>query len=323
MPDLHTVVRGVPVVRWDPLRPHPDGPRRVSNFGDLLGPLIIRELLGRVPVVVPDRRRLVAVGSVLHFARPGDVVWGSGVNGKMPPVALGAGDLDVRAVRGPLTRAALALAGMEPGDVIGDPALLIPELVPDLVHRAGGARTRDVTIIPNLNDRKDHRNDPRAVDPTAPLLEVLRAIAESRLVVASSLHALIVADALGVDAVPLASRAEHPFKYADHYAGTGRREVLPARTVEDALASSPPPPLSLDLMPLRRSFPLDLWDVEASHDRTRASSATPPARPRCTAAEEADRHASEETLARWLEAFGRPPEPWRFRTAAASADERA
>ena len=49
---------------------------------------------------------------------------------------------------------------------------------------------------------------PGFVNPLAPLWEVIRHIAQSEFVVASSLHGIIVAEALGVPVRPLGSRAE-------------------------------------------------------------------------------------------------------------------
>jgi pyruvyltransferase len=311
VPDHHSIVRGVPVVRWDPVRRGPSGPRRVGNFGDLLGPLIVRALVGGVPVVGPRRARLVAVGSILHLSRPGDVVWGAGVNGKMPLRLVDPARLDVRTVRGPLTRAVLEGLGVPVGPALGDPGLLVSDVFPDLPDRAVRRPRRDVTIIPNLNDRSAFRDDPRSVDPTAPVSEVVRAVAESRVVVASSLHALVVADALGVDARPLASIAEHPFKYADHYAGTGRPGALPARDVPAALMSDGPGPAVVDLDALRACFPHDLWaprrpaaeEARVPSPRPPAVGTDPPPWPPEDAA---------AVLDAWLARAGRLPEPHRF-----------
>ncbi|GAA0958518.1 polysaccharide pyruvyl transferase family protein [Frigoribacterium faeni] len=302
MPDHHTVVRGVRVVRWDPSRPGPAGPRRVGNFGDLLGPLVVRSLLGDVPVAAPSSRRLVAVGSILHLSRPGDVVWGAGVNGKMPLHLRDPAGLDVRSVRGPLTRALLAAHGVDVPSVFGDPGLLVADAVPDLHDAAARSPRRDVTIVPNLNDRAAFRDDPRAIDPTGPVHDVLRAIAESRIVVASSLHGLVVADALGIDARPLVSRSEHPFKYADHYAGTGRPEVRAAADVDAALAGDGTGPAVVDLEALRAAFPADLWtDPPAPRGRDRRMHD-----PAAETVSDAERARADEVLSAWVGSSGTP-----------------
>ena len=80
------------VICWNPRQRLGTGPisrrissfRRIRNFGDLLGPVIVDRIHRRL--ALGDGRsasqRLLTVGSVLREARVGDVVWGSGVNGK-------------------------------------------------------------------------------------------------------------------------------------------------------------------------------------------------------------------------------------------------
>jgi pyruvyltransferase len=98
------------------------------------------------------------------------------------------------------------------------------------------------------------------LNPQRPLGEVIRTIAESELIVGSSLHALIVAEALSVPAVGVVSAVEHPFKYADYYGGTGRPGVRLAETVAEALSGrfAVPAP-QWDPLPLLDAFPADLW----------------------------------------------------------------
>jgi pyruvyltransferase len=235
-------------------------PRRVDNFGDLLGPLIVDRLRRRLglPADGPrrDGRRLLAVGSILHFARPGDVVWGSGVNGKIP--VEGFPPLDVRAVRGPRTAQRLRAAGAEVPEVFGDPALLIPHLWSDdelgVRRRTGGT-----VFVPNLHDLGAFPSE--SLDPRGGALEKVAAIASAERVVASSLHGMVVADAFGVPLLPVASRAEPPFKYQDYFEGTGRElpELFPdwRAAVADGGLRVPPPAWRHE--PLLAAFPADLW----------------------------------------------------------------
>lgn len=74
-----------------------------SNVGDRLSRIILSSMLGQRDRTLPDkrdrRRRLVVVSSVLHFARAGDTVWGSGLNGKISADRYSFHPLDVDAVR--------------------------------------------------------------------------------------------------------------------------------------------------------------------------------------------------------------------------------
>jgi pyruvyltransferase len=250
-------VAGVDVAAWNPVRatnrwgrPALRG-RPVDNFGDLLGPLIVRELvteLGLGPA--PTRQRLLAIGSVLHFGRPGDVVWGAGRNAKAGPPLAG---LDVRAVRGPRT------AADYPGVVVGgDPALLLGGLRPDL--RVDPADRSGIAVVPNLNELAEVRDRRAVLSPRAPLARVLRTIAHSELVVGSSLHGIIVAEALGVPARAVRAVAEPAFKYEDYYLATGRDpDEVVAGSVAEALERGGAPAPVWDPAPLLRAFPTELW----------------------------------------------------------------
>lgn len=251
---------GVDVAAWNPVRRTGRWgrgtpiARPLRNFGDLLGPFVVRELVAQLGLgYAATPRRLLSVGSILHFARAGDVVWGSGLNAKEPDLADG---VDVRAVRGPRTGERF------PGvPVTGDPALLLGGLRPELVvppeARSG------IVIVPNLNELAGIRDRGRVVNPRAPLEKVLRRIAASELVVGSSLHGLVVAEALGVPARAVRSEAEPALKYEDHYLATGRdpRDVV-AASVEEAIerGGAPAPDWSPDA--LLESFPADLWTGE-------------------------------------------------------------
>ena len=116
--------------------------RRINNFGDLLGPLIVARILAKHrvdPTWAPRDRRLLSVGSVLHFARDHDVIWGTGVNGKKDPDSdYLFSTLDVRAVRGPRTRDFLSSRGVTSPAIFGDPVLLLPLLAPRAGQLLGG-----------------------------------------------------------------------------------------------------------------------------------------------------------------------------------------
>ncbi|MCU1580189.1 MAG: polysaccharide pyruvyl transferase family protein [Rhodoglobus sp.] len=258
-------VRGVEVAYWDPVRSTgPWGaparfPRPIRNFGDLLAPRIVRALVRELGLGAADApRRLLSIGSILHFGREGDVVWGSGVNAKVGQ-AVSAG-LDIRGVRGPRTQAALAKAlGMPGAAILGDPGLLLGALEPGLIVPAG-RRRHAASIIPNLNDLATLTSRRQVVNPRWPIGNVLRRIANSRLVVGSSLHGIVVAESLGVPARVVRTGAEDRLKYEDYYLSTGRDpDDAIARTVDDALAAGGVAPPAWDPLPMLSAFPLDLW----------------------------------------------------------------
>jgi pyruvyltransferase len=235
--------------------------RRVNNFGDLLGPLLIERILAMHkvdPCAAVSKRRLLSVGSVLHFARDHDVIWGSGVNGKVANNAYLFRELDVRAVRGPRTRAFLTGRGVVVPEVFGDPALLLPHVMPELA-RCAEVKRYSLTVIPNFNDFSAYAPDPARFDPCAPLDACLRRIAQSEFVVGSSLHAVVVAESLGIPARLVASALESPFKYQDYYASTGRPNAVTAPSVEAAIRMGGERAPTFDPEPLLHAFPFDLW----------------------------------------------------------------
>ena len=80
-------VGGVHAFQWNPLREVDGETQLLNNFGDLLGPVVVELVLESIApgtrLEQTPERRVVSVGSVMHFARPRDVVWGTGINGKV------------------------------------------------------------------------------------------------------------------------------------------------------------------------------------------------------------------------------------------------
>lgn len=182
-------------------------------------------------------------------------MWGAGVNGKVAaPLEIG---LDIRAVRGPYSRCALLAAGNRVPDVFGDPALLVPTLWPEL-SEAHERRSGGVLVVPNLHEF-DRFDTTDRISATDPFWSVVWAIASAEFVCGTSLHALIIADALGIPSRPIRSRVEHPIKYIDYYAGTGRAAITFAESVDDALRLGPIAPPRFDPKALVAAFPLDAW----------------------------------------------------------------
>lgn len=262
------------IFHWNPRKPVFPGRlgrliplrRRVNNFGDLLGPRIVRLLMqqrGAVDLGLEAPRRLFSVGSVLHFAADDDIVWGSGVNGKVSQSSLGFERLDVRAVRGPRTAAILRDKGIAVPEVYGDPALLLRDLDQDFAGWSLDKRHK-ITIVPNLNDLSTLGRTADVLDPRGRVDDCLERIARSEVVVASSLHGIILGELAGAKVVPFRATREHIFKYDDYYEGTGRARPEFAPDLDSALdlaagaASVSDPLKNWDARALLDAFP---WDA--------------------------------------------------------------
>lgn len=263
----------VDVFSWDPVRAAEGEKfgRTTRNFGDVLGRYLVERIVdrrglidGSPPASDELTRRLFAVGSILHFASQGATVWGAGVNFKMRRrLNSFAATLDVRAVRGPVSARVLERAGCQVQRVFGDPILLLPYFLPEATQWRV-LRGDDVLVVPNLNDlafMSDRANalGLRVLDPTGPTEHLLKRIATAGLVIGSSLHAVVVADSIGVPARLVKSGSEHVLKYKDYLAGSGRSSTRIATTLEEALAMGPHREPMFSAEALLDSFPFDLW----------------------------------------------------------------
>ncbi|QAU48691.1 polysaccharide pyruvyl transferase family protein [Bradyrhizobium guangzhouense] len=234
------------------------------NFGDYLSLVVVEQQLRRSGYTLADetsrQARMFAIGSVLHYARNDDVIWGSGINGRQGQNDLNrrVQTLDIRAVRGPRTQEILRRRGLSVPDIFGDPALLLPRLFPDRFQRRG---VRPWIFVPNLHDLNMIDHGPaNVVSPLGSWNRRIEAILEAELVLASSLHGLIVAEAYGIPAryVRL-SDGEAEFKYRDYYEGTGRFDVEFASSLEEGREMGGAAPLSFKHDSLMDAFPIDLW----------------------------------------------------------------
>ena len=87
-------------------------------------------------------------------------------------------------------------------------------------------------------------------------------IYNSKLIISSTLHGIILAEAYGVPAIMLNKIEKNDrFKYDDYYHSTGRYNYPVCSTIEEALQMPVPevPDLSQLQQNLLESFPTDLW----------------------------------------------------------------
>ena len=186
----------------------------VSNFGDELGPVVLERLGHDVErVLTMEEADLIACGSLLEDAavnaKPGTVVWGSGL---MFGESADLSHLDVRAVRGRLTARA---CGLTSDVVTADPGALVPALWTKPAVR------RDLGVVRHYVDEEKYPWADATIDATAPVDEVIDFIGSCQRVASSSLHGLIVAHAWHLPTL----RLPHPgvaggdFKWADWLSG--------------------------------------------------------------------------------------------------------
>lgn len=236
--------------------------RAVPNFGDEIGPMVVRAVLAERSLPSPEESvsntRLLSVGSVFHLAEDGDHVWGTGINAKRPAEYVAPSAVRIHAVRGPKTRERLLALGFEVPEVYGDPGLLIRK-IPEIAALSTSKKERRIAVIPNFNDLKTVSRHPDLVSPLQDPLSVAREIARSEFVVGSSLHAMVFADALGVPARLVSSEHEPDFKYEDYYLGSGRPSQKAAGSIDEAERLGPAEPSRFNSVPLLDAFPSELF----------------------------------------------------------------
>lgn len=254
----HMTSEGLPLFYWQ------ENPE--INFGDYISLKLVERIVGK-PVKAYRKKhnkekQLLAIGSILYFANEDDVVWGSGVNGKR----LNKDDynfkhLDVRAVRGPLTRAFLVdNFQIDCPEVYGDPALLFPYFFSEFEKKK--EPFYDYIVIPHYTEIKlfPKTQSGNIVYPTEPWDQVIMKILNSKFIISSSLHGIIIAEAYGIPARLLRITENEPFlKYQDYYIGTNRPNFKFAQSVEEALKMGGEPPFKCDLEQLYEAFPREFW----------------------------------------------------------------
>ena len=246
--------------------------RSPYNLGDFLGNVIVNWMLAKKGLSLDDyvlqKQHLLTVGSGAVKSYQNMTMWGAGVERELPQMVRRFFQkswfrkLDIRAVRGPMSRDYLMKLGHKCPEVYGDPAILMP-----LIYTGQGEKKYDFSIIPQLVTEKRIREQ----YPDAHIISmntddykgVIDQIVQSKLIVSSSLHGVILADAYGVPSVWYRGIGkEIDFKYKDYYASTGRYVEWIPTCVEEALQCNPLPLPDLKLLQegLLSTFPYDLWD---------------------------------------------------------------
>lgn len=190
--------------------------RQRPNFGDLLTPILCEHFLGvKVEWSAPTDAELVAIGSALDVF-PQDWTGTIAGTGKLHERSVVPPGATILGLRGRLTAAGI------PGDFcLGDPGLLADELVD-----VGRSKVFDLTVIPHWTDhggvlaQQFAYLNPHVINPGDDPLRIVTEIGQSKKIVSSSLHGIIIADAFGVP-----RRAEQfPMINSRHEGGTFKFE---------------------------------------------------------------------------------------------------
>ena len=253
------------------------------NLGDSLGEVIVKYLLDSkgidMDANVSRTKHFNCVGSNIFSSYQDATIWGSGANPQFPTrkqmfcQKISRRKLDVRAVRGPLTRKLLLNMGYNCPEIYGDPAILMP-----LIYNPISQKKRKYIVIPQfqqeINLRNQYPEEYIVSMNTNDYKFVIDQIVSSEIVYTSSLHGIILAESYGVPAV-FFRRLKHisrpesnvNFKFYDYYQSTGRESFPRGESFEEAKKLDPPslPKLNSLVQGLLDTFPYDLWEVDVKN----------------------------------------------------------
>jgi len=181
------------------------GPGGVGNFGDELNPYLWDRLLPDLDQRGSPDWLFVGIGTLLNDRLPKasrTMVFGSGV-GYGTGVPTPDSSWQIYFVRGPRSAAAL---GLPPHFGLTDPAILVSRVWRERL----ATRTR-CSFMPHFYNANSwiesfcQEKEIEYIDPRWPVETVLRAITETRVLLAEAMHGAIVADALRVPWIPVCS----------------------------------------------------------------------------------------------------------------------
>lgn len=249
-------------------------PDKPYNLGDTLSRVVVEWMLSRKGLSLNSKAnkttQLFAIGSGITHSYADATIWGNGI--EYAPYRRVVKilhskyfrKLDVRAVRGPLSRTVLLSLGHKCPESYGDPAILMPYIYQPQKSLSGGGR---IAIIPQFVTERNVRERYPEADVismcTDDYVSVINGIINCDKIITSSLHGIILAETYGVPAVfyrGLSKRTD--FKYLDWYHSTGRFDIHIAESIEEAITMDAPPLPDLKKMQqgLLDSFPYDLWE---------------------------------------------------------------
>jgi len=207
---------------------------KIVNVGDLITPYLLDNLF-KVDYEWIDSTSLQAkylsTGSIIGKADSNTTVWGSGSI---------AGNLNLRhksptvlAVRGPLTRDLLLKNKVNCPEVYGDPGLLLPR-----VYSPNVEKKYRIGVIPHYVDRDTefinycrHNKSIKLINVQDKNVEnFIDQILECEVIMSSSLHGLVIADAYKIPSVWIELSKNvigNGFKFRDYYASIDRDIKLP------------------------------------------------------------------------------------------------
>lgn len=239
-----------------------------ENLGDYLSKVIFEWMLQKNNIQnrIKGIKHLYSVGSILGFGYQDAVVWGSGLleDNIEYRKRIRRSKLDIRCLRGPLTRRTLVHwtdGVIDIPELYGDPVTLMP-----LIYKPESIEKRyNYVIIPHFLDShmknvySKEGEKVKVIDMLTDNYEdVINEIVAAEKVISSSLHGIILAESYGIPAIYV--KTGNSFKYEDWYLST-EREIRWVNSLEEGYKSEPMrlPNIKKLQENLFQSYPKDLW----------------------------------------------------------------
>ena len=211
-----------------------------NNFGDELSIFITQSLINKNKYNLVYNQEnseinLIAIGSYIQTAKDNYFIYGSGIRKNENKINEHQyKDLNICAVRGPLSKKYLENKGIYVPNIFGDPALLLPKFyIPTIIKSI----KNKIGLIPHKTNYKkylnnyDNSNYDKSlyylINPTDDWKNVINYICSCKCIISSSLHGLVCADAynipnLWIDEYEL---EEGDFKFRDYFESQKRSYI--------------------------------------------------------------------------------------------------
>lgn len=244
-----------------------------SNWGDDINYYFLREIIDGDIVFYSqaslakwfDRPNYAVIGSIIgSHTDSKSIIWGAGVmNSTLRSIPH---PKKICAVRGPLTRTKLIEMGIDCPEVYGDPAMLLP-----MYYTSRVKKKYKLGIIPHYVDYESVSTMFQSVSEVNVIdirhwdtwTDFIDRICECEVVISSSLHGLIVANAYNIPSAWVefaGSESRDRFKYHDFYQSLNTdKEPIIIRDVADIRKAAELADINMiDLKPLIECAPFKL-----------------------------------------------------------------
>ncbi len=212
-----------------------------ANFGDAINVFLITKISGKDVLWINPKywplKHYLVIGSILEISNNKSLIWGSGFISEKSYVSKPG---KILAVRGPSTRGKYIGEGVDCPEVYGDPALLLP-----MIYKPEIKRKYKMGVVPHYVDKDSAALskvlnceswcviDIERDNPTDFIDDLLAC----DVVLSSSLHGLIVADAYGIPSiwVKFSDKVKGgDFKFYDYFESVGKRDQKPIHLTESS-----------------------------------------------------------------------------------------